>query len=106
MMKRMLTLVFFKIMCVKETKVEEKCSLWKGRRRKGQWVQVCRGGRNVGRGKREKLVNGRKIKANGTVRRSRDDKRAEEETMDSFSDSKQFFYQLPSPQKKSQRKCK
>lgn len=54
----------------------------------------------MGRGKREKLVNGRKIKANGTVRRSRDDKRAEEETMDSFSDSKQFFYQLPSPQKK------
>lgn len=54
MMKRMLTSVFFKIMCVKETKVEEKCSLWKGRRRKGQWLQVCRAGEmwDVGKGRK------------------------------------------------------
>lgn len=60
------------------------------------------GWRNVGRGKREKVLNGHKIKANGTVRRSSDDKRAEKETMGSFSDSKQFFYQLLPPQKKSE----
>lgn len=55
----------------------------------GPGMQGCR---NVGRGKREKRVNGRKIKANGTVRSSRDDKRAEGETMGSFSDSNQCFY--------------
>lgn len=91
MMKRMLTSVFFKVMCVKEIKVEEEVQP-SGRKEKKRPVGPgMRGWRDVGRGKREKLVNGRKIKANGTVRRSRHDKRAEEETMGSFTDSKQFL---------------